>query len=345
MTLMSDQTHPHEILETHNWFDYANFYDRMAARSDFHVYVELGCWKGHSLRHLARRLQARSEPVSIYGVDLWDTSYLKENAPEVDGEADDFLFKMYDKNLVEAGVRAFVRDIRECSWEAASRFDDGAVDFVFVDADHAYESVIRDIRAWLPKLRPGGIIAGHDYFNYASVRRAVEEIFQDRFEVEGSVWIVGDRVESKGIDEARRRLQWLERQREAWIHAADQRQATIQQQENSLKWAEDQRSAWQATAQKSEERLYSWRLVAEQREQTLIELERVTGLLESAKQRLTDECDRLEALERKASTALAEAREELAHPFVFRLKKGIKAMFPRETVRGRFARRLARIAK
>ena len=35
-------------------------------------------------------------------------------------------------------------------------------DFVFIDGDHRYESVRRDIQAWLPKVRPGGIMGGHD---------------------------------------------------------------------------------------------------------------------------------------------------------------------------------------
>jgi chromosome segregation ATPase len=173
------------------------------------------------------------------------------------------------------------------------------------------------------------------------------EIFNDSFEVDGSVWFVDASAIAKetAIDAPQRRRKWLEQQREAWIRTTDQRQAAIQQVENSLKWAEGQRVAWQKSAEKCEERLSSWRLVAEQREQTLIELERVNGLLESAKQRLTDECHRLEGLERQASTALAEAREELAHPFIFRLKKRIKAMFPRETARGRLVRRVARIAR
>jgi len=38
------------------------------------------------------------------------------------------------------------------------------LDFVYIDADHSYKSVKEDINAWAPKVREGGIVAGHDYY-------------------------------------------------------------------------------------------------------------------------------------------------------------------------------------
>jgi hypothetical protein len=53
--------------------------------------------------------------------------------------------------------------LREFSVEAAKRVPDRSLDFVYVDANHRYEYVVADIAAWLPKIRRGGIISGHDY--------------------------------------------------------------------------------------------------------------------------------------------------------------------------------------
>jgi hypothetical protein len=53
--------------------------------------------------------------------------------------------------------------IQADSIEAADMMDDRSFDLVFIDADHRYGSVVADIAAWAPKVRPGGWLGGHDY--------------------------------------------------------------------------------------------------------------------------------------------------------------------------------------
>ena len=74
--------------------------------------------------------------------------------------------------------------IMDLSTEAAKQFKDKSVDFVYIDANHAYKYIKEDIEAWLPKIKKGGIIGGHDWDwtdpaknNELSVKRAVEEQF------------------------------------------------------------------------------------------------------------------------------------------------------------------------
>jgi predicted O-methyltransferase YrrM len=55
--------------------------------------------------------------------------------------------------------------IRKSSLEAVKKFEDGLLDFVFVDGDHSYEATMEDIIHWSRKLRKGGIMSGHDYYN------------------------------------------------------------------------------------------------------------------------------------------------------------------------------------
>ena len=56
-------------------------------------------------------------------------------------------------------------EMRMTSLEAAAHFakDGTRFDFVFLDGDHFYEAVKADVEAWLPLIRPGGVLAGHDY--------------------------------------------------------------------------------------------------------------------------------------------------------------------------------------
>ena len=76
-----------------------------------------------------------------------------------------------------------VRWLKLYSKAACPLFPDLYFDFVFIDADHRYESVKADILGWMPKVRKGGVIAGHDYKwpgkRHPGVKRAVDEVFGD----------------------------------------------------------------------------------------------------------------------------------------------------------------------
>lgn len=48
---------------------------------------------------------------------------------------------------------------------ASTYFPDNFFDFIYLDAGHNYDSISKDLRCWWPKLRSGGIFAGHDFFN------------------------------------------------------------------------------------------------------------------------------------------------------------------------------------
>lgn len=67
------------------------------------------------------------------------------------------------------------------SAKMAFKVDGESLDLCFVDADHSYEGVRRDLVAWYPKVRRGGWISGHDYanndprFDFSGVKRAVDE--------------------------------------------------------------------------------------------------------------------------------------------------------------------------
>lgn len=69
--------------------------------------------------------------------------------------------------------------IRQDSVSASDRFEDGSLDFVYLDADHSEAGLIADLSAWFSKVREGGIIAGHDldHPDFPGVRNAIERFF------------------------------------------------------------------------------------------------------------------------------------------------------------------------
>jgi hypothetical protein len=67
------------------------------------------------------------------------------------------------------------------SVEASKMFDDETFDFVFIDGNHQYDYVIKDLYFWKPKVKVGGLLAGHDYVEKINngVIQAVTEVFPD----------------------------------------------------------------------------------------------------------------------------------------------------------------------
>jgi len=53
--------------------------------------------------------------------------------------------------------------IRKFSMHAVRDFNDNELDFVYIDGNHEFQHVVNDICEWTKKVRPGGIVAGHDY--------------------------------------------------------------------------------------------------------------------------------------------------------------------------------------
>lgn len=92
----------------------------------------------------------------------------------------------------QLAARVGWRFIRSDSVAAAYGLGDATLDLVFIDADHSEEGVRRDVTAWLPKVRPGGWIGGHDYrnaeprFDFSGVDRAVDKAFGDRVETDAN---------------------------------------------------------------------------------------------------------------------------------------------------------------
>ncbi|XXX77637.1 class I SAM-dependent methyltransferase [Sorangium sp. So ce134] len=121
--------------------------------------VEVGCWKGLSTAYIGR-LAARNG-VALHCVDAW------EGSSDQYGERYRALLAAEDvpgafrANMEALGIRPHV--LRMPSTDAAARFADASLDLVFLDGSHDRAAVLADLEAWWPKLRPGGVLAGHDH--------------------------------------------------------------------------------------------------------------------------------------------------------------------------------------
>jgi predicted O-methyltransferase YrrM len=132
--------------------------------------AELGVDKGI----LFERLLRDCPNLSLVGVDVFPVEHRRERCEAIAAEFAD---------------RARLLIMRTA--DAADLVPDGALDFVFIDADHSYDSVREDIAFWRGKVRQGGWIGGHDYnHKWPGVVQAVDEAFgaQGQTYQPGSIW-------------------------------------------------------------------------------------------------------------------------------------------------------------
>ena len=92
--------------------------------------------------------------------------------------------------------------IRDFSTSAAKVFDKGYFDLVFIDANHSYDYVKKDINIWLPLVKPNGVICGHDYsYQWKDhVAKAVNERFGENIKRgPGKTWFHGNTGNFQGL--------------------------------------------------------------------------------------------------------------------------------------------------
>lgn len=137
--------------------------------------VEVGSWRGRSTQVLAKHLPPNAH---LYAVDTWAGTPDDAAQHELYADAGD-VFADFWKNLLGQIRAGRLTPLRMDSQAGAAVIRDrhgiGSVDFVFIDADHRYEAVRADIAAYLPLVRPGGVLGGHD-FHWPGVERAVLEL-------------------------------------------------------------------------------------------------------------------------------------------------------------------------
>ena len=150
--------------------------------------VEVGVFKGQFSKHLLENWAGQ-----LWMVDPWRAF------EEGEGYVDASNHKEHEtawletiKNIEGYEARAFM--LRGLSSDMASRFRDGSLDLVYIDGNHAYDWVKEDIELWWPKLRPGGVLAGHDYLDLKWQEGAFAENGKDKH-----IWMRGPEANDEEI--------------------------------------------------------------------------------------------------------------------------------------------------
>jgi hypothetical protein len=163
--------------------------EKMVNERGFKTAVEVGVDKGETFLHLLERCPN----LTLYGVDVFEPQPAKDARKGEGG----YGYVGDDLPGHERRIAAMVANTpgyvgrghltKDLSVRASERFADRSLDLVFIDASHLYEDVRDDIRAWRPKVRAGGVLAGHD-LHFPGVRRAVDELVPGWTRYPQEVW-------------------------------------------------------------------------------------------------------------------------------------------------------------
>lgn len=132
--------------------------------------AEIGVERGEYSKLLARNVCLKE----LLLVDAW-TAYQGYREHVSQDKLDGFMQQVIDQFADNPAVKV----IKNWSVAAAGDVPDKSLDFVYLDANHTYEHVTADIAAWAPKVRPSGIVSGHDYTRRKRMNYGVKEAVQE----------------------------------------------------------------------------------------------------------------------------------------------------------------------
>ena len=120
---------------------------------------------GVGLGKFSRILVEKSDLRKIYLLDAWK-EFPKDEYQDISNKAQaeqdaryESVVRLFEPNKDRVEI---IRDDCTC---AVNKFEDGFFDFIYIDANHEYAHVKRDILQWYPKSRSGGVFSGHDYMD------------------------------------------------------------------------------------------------------------------------------------------------------------------------------------
>ena len=136
--------------------------------------VEIGSYCGGSTVIIGQEAIKRNEDVNIIIIEPFE---FHEDRYYWNYE------EAFDKNMRYFRLEKNIEKIKDTSFNAIKTWD-REIDFIFIDGDHEYQSVVKDINNFIPYVKKGGLFAFHDYKERGKegVRNAVNELILPFYE-------------------------------------------------------------------------------------------------------------------------------------------------------------------
>ena len=174
------------------FFDYADIYKSFLINiADEKVkdatIVEIGSWVGKSTLYMAelieyfldKKVSPETKSIKFINIDPFVADVTINTIGGYEWNESTAGTKQAAKEAFYNNIKThkkFIETREEYSPSAAESFENESIDCVWVDALHDYDSVLKDLTAWYPKVKKGGILGGHDFnYDFGGVPRAVHD--------------------------------------------------------------------------------------------------------------------------------------------------------------------------
>lgn len=129
------------------------------------ILIEIGAWVGISTIEFAKHFE------SVIAIDPW-----QNNVGDITDNYD--MGQAYEEYKKRISGFKNIKTVREFSYNIVNKIDNSTIDIVYIDGLHTYEAVKKDMELFMPKIKNGGFISGHDYCSkFPGVINAVNERF------------------------------------------------------------------------------------------------------------------------------------------------------------------------
>lgn len=150
------------------------------------IVVEVGCYVGGMTAYICDLIKYNRLVIDFHVVDLFEDSQWLDN--------DDRMYDRFIKNTekYKSNFHLHVEDSIVCS----QNFENSSLQFLLLDTVHDPYYIGKELDAWIPKLKKGGIIARHDY-HWPGIPELVETYFGEVNVIESSLEYIWDNLKWK----------------------------------------------------------------------------------------------------------------------------------------------------
>lgn len=172
----------------------------MKTSQSSHVFVEIGTYVGGNICRVGQMIKKSKKNIVLIGVDDFgfeniSTKALQEShltKGSSSAKRKEF-YSICENNVIKCGLKKYIQLTVGDSIEVSKSFDDESIDLIFLDGAHDEGYVRKELGIWIPKVKNGGIISGHDYPS-GGIKRAVEQHLKDKkinvTSTKGAYWCI-----------------------------------------------------------------------------------------------------------------------------------------------------------